>query len=339
MKNAEEIDPCTLQTIVDSEEFFSIIKRVRFLKMNEDWIYSCGLCPRKCGTNRSKDLGRCATPLIRDKNGEWCVPVARAALHFWEEPCISGENGSGAVFFSGCNLGCIFCQNREISTGNVGKGVSVSRLCEIFFELEAEGANNINLVTAAHVLPVVREALIMAKTKGLRIPILYNTSSYETVESLKTLDGLVDIYLPDLKYMSSALSSRYSFAPNYPEVAKAAIAEMVRQTGPAVFDEHGLIAKGTIVRHLVLPGSSMDSKHVIHYLYETYGDEIYISIMNQYTPMPNVSAHSQLGKKVSDWEYKKIVDYAINLGVENGFVQDSSASDSDFIPKFDYTGV
>ncbi len=307
--------------------------------MNEDWIYSCRLCPRKCGVNRNEKMGRCATPIKRDENGEWCVPVARAALHFWEEPCISGKAGSGAVFFSGCNLGCIFCQNREISTGDVGKWVSTGRLCDIFFELEAAGANNINLVTAAHVLPIVREALIMAKDRGLEIPILYNTSAYETLEALKTLEGLVDIYLPDLKYMSPSLSARYSYAPDYPEAAKAAIAEMVRQTGPATFNEQGIITGGTIVRHLVLPGSSMDSKRVIRYLYETYGDEIYISIMNQYTPMQNVANHPQLKKRVSDWEYKGIVDFAVGLGVKNGFTQDRASADAEFIPEFDCTGV
>ncbi len=314
--------------------------------MNEDWIYNCKLCPRKCGADRSKGVGRCSTPIKKEivdtslsASSQWCIPVARAALHFWEEPCISGKEGSGAVFFSGCNLGCIFCQNREISTGSVGKWVNINRLCDIFFELEAAGANNINLVTAAHVLPVVREALIMAKNRGLSIPILYNTSSYETVEALQTLDGLVDIYLPDFKYMSNALSGRYSFAKDYPEVAKKAISEMVRQTGLATFNEDGLIAKGTVVRHLVLPGSSMDSKHVIRYLHETHGNEIYISIMNQYTPMRDVADHPQLGRKVSQWEYKKIVDYAIEIGVEIGFVQEAASSDVNFIPKFDCTGV
>lgn len=307
--------------------------------MNDEWIMSCKLCPRGCGADRSMGVGLCHTPIRKDENGEYRIPVARASLHFWEEPCISGAKGSGAVFFAGCNLGCIYCQNREISTGKTGKWISAGRLSEIFLELQKQGANNINLVTAAHVLPFVREALKAAKDNGLHIPILYNTSSYETVEAIQSLKGLVDIYLPDLKYMSAGLSKRYSLAADYPDVAREAIAEMVRQTGPCKFDARGIITKGTIVRHLVLPGSSMDSKNVIKYLHETYGNDIYISIMNQYTPMPDVAEHPQLRNRVPDWEYKKIVDYAISLGVENGFTQDSSASDTNFIPPFDGTGV
>lgn len=309
------------------------------MRMNDKWVFSCRLCPRACGADRSRGAGACRTSIKKNEEGEWTIPVARAALHFWEEPCISGEEGSGAVFFSGCNLGCVFCQNREISTGMTGKWITVKRLSEIFLELEEQGANNINLVTAGHVLPFVREALLLAKERGLHIPVLYNTSSYETVEAVKSLSGLVDIYLPDLKYTADALAKRYSNAEDYFPVAAAAIAEMVRQTGAPLFDEKGLMKRGTIVRHLVLPGSTMDSKHVIRYLYETYGDDIYISIMNQYTPMAAVQEHPQLSRNVSKREYDRVVDYAVSLGVQKGFTQEGSAAGESFIPTFDYTGV
>lgn len=309
------------------------------MRMNDEWVFSCRLCPRACGADRSRGAGACRTSIKKNEEGEWTIPVARAALHFWEEPCISGEKGSGAVFFSGCNLGCVFCQNREISTGMSGKWITVKRLSEIFLELEEQGANNINLVTAGHVLPFVREALLLAKERGLHIPVLYNTSSYETVEAVKSLSGLVDIYLPDLKYTAGALAKRYSNAEDYFPVAAAAIAEMVRQTGAPLFDEKGLMKRGTIVRHLVLPGSTMDSKHVIRYLYATYGDDIYISIMNQYTPMAAVREHPQLSRNVPKWEYDRVVDYAVSLGVHNGFTQEGSAASESFIPPFDHTGV
>lgn len=307
--------------------------------MDENWFFSCSLCPRGCGADRSRCAGACKTWIKKNEDGAWSIPVARAALHFWEEPCISGTEGSGTVFFSGCNLGCVFCQNHEISTGEAGKWVTADRLCEIFLELQAQHANNINLVTAGHVLPFVKEALILAKARGLCIPVLYNTSSYETAEAIRGLSGLVDIYLPDLKYMSTALSERYSGADDYFSVACAAIAEMVRQTGAPVFDARGMMKSGTIVRHLLMPGSTMDSKHVIRYLYETYGDDIYISIMNQYTPVAAVREHPQLSRRVPKREYDRVVDYALALGVQNGFTQEEESADESFIPPFDYTGV
>jgi putative pyruvate formate lyase activating enzyme len=243
------------------------------------------------------------------------------------------------VFFSGCNLGCIFCQNREISTGESGKWVSVQRLTEIFLELQDQNANNINLVTAGHVLPFVREALMTAKNRGLQIPVVYNTSGYETEEAIDSLKGLVDIYLPDFKYHSAALAKRYSGAPDYPDVAARALKRMYDQVGGPVFDARGMMKKGIIVRHLVLPGSTMDSKRVLRYLYETYGDDIYISIMNQYTPMEAVWDHPQLSKTVPKWEYDRVVDYAVSLGITRGFTQEGAAASESFIPPFDHTGV
>jgi len=287
------------------------------------------------------------------KNGERGVcgqteqlKVARAALHYWEEPCISGKSGSGAVFFSGCALHCVYCQNREIANGAAGKEISTGRLAEIFFELMEQGANNINLVTPGHFIPQIITALEQAKRQGMNLPVVYNTSSYENVDTLKKLEGLVDIYLPDFKYMSEHLSQRYSHAPDYPAVAKAAIAEMFRQTGTPVFEEtdgdteEALIKRGTIVRHLILPGQTEDSKAVIRYLYETYGDNIFISIMNQFTPLSDsLSACPELNRRLTEAEYDEVVDYAIELGIENGYIQEGETAEESFIPPFNCEGV
>lgn len=302
-----------------------------------EWYRSCNLCARKCKADRSLGQGACKTP-IKMEEGVEKLPLARAALHYWEEPCISGENGSGAVFFSGCNLGCVFCQNREISTGVAGKYVSVDRLSEIFLELQDKKANNINLVTAGHVLPLVIKALEKAKKEGLIIPVLYNTSSYETAESVKVLDGLVDIYLPDLKYSSSLLAAKFSGAADYPEVARAAIDEMYRQTGEFVIGEDGLIKKGLVIRHLVLPGCTQDSREVIRYIYERYGDSVMLSIMNQYTPRADIK-YNVLRRRVKPSEYNSVIDYAIELGITNAYMQSNESAEESYIPAFDYTGV
>lgn len=294
----------------------------------------CTLCPRNCTVDRGNgEKGICG------QTAE--LKVARAALHFWEEPCISGTAGSGTVFFAGCSLHCVFCQNEPIANGTVGKMITVERLAEIFLELEQQGAHNINLVTPGHFIPQIKEALLLAKEKGLALPIVYNTSSYESVESLKYLDGLVDIYLPDFKYMSSELSAKYSHAPDYSVRAKVAIAEMVRQTGMPVFDEkgeEGLIKRGTIVRHLTLPGCMEDSKEILNYLHTTYGDQIYISIMNQFTPLENVVAFPELNRKITEEEYDELIDYAIELGIEQGFIQEGETAEESFIPDFDCKG-
>lgn len=295
----------------------------------------CTLCPRKCSVDRKNgEKGICG------QTAE--VKVARAALHFWEEPCISGTTGSGTVFFSGCSLHCVFCQNEAIANGEVGKIITIERLAEIFIELEQQGANNINLVTPGHFIPQIREALLLAKEQGLTLPVVYNTSSYESVEALKSLEGLVDIYLPDFKYMSSTLSGKYSHAPDYAEVAKAGIAEMVRQTGTPVFDEdgeEGLIKRGTIVRHLTLPSCMEDSKEILKYLHDTYGERIYISIMNQFTPLKNVAGFPELNRKITEEEYDELIDYAIDLGIEQGFIQEGETAEESFIPDFDCQGV
>lgn len=293
----------------------------------------CGLCPRDCRVDRTQgERGYCG------QTAE--LYVARAALHQWEEPCLSGTIGSGTVFFTGCPLGCVFCQNLEIAAGNVGKKISVKRLAEIFLELQEQGAHNINLVTATHFVPQIAEALSLAKQNGLQIPIVYNTSSYEYVSTLRLLEGLVDIYLPDLKYRNEEWSLRYSHAADYFFYASKAIAEMVRQVGKPVFsEEDGLMKRGVIVRHLALPGKEEDSKEVIRYLYETYGEQIYISIMNQFTPMPGLREYPELNRVLTEQEYSRIVDYAIRLGVEQGYIQEGETAKESFIPSFDCEGV
>ena len=298
---------------------------------------SCLLCPRKCGINRNERAGFCGeTKKLR---------VSRAALHMWEEPCISGEEGSGTVFFTGCTLRCIFCQNYHIANSEVGKVIDVSRLKEIFLELQEKKANNINLVTPTHFVPQIIEALDLARNEGLKLPVVYNTSGYERVETLKKLDGYVDVYLPDFKYLDKEHASRYSMAEDYPKVAKAAIAEMVRQTtgesGQPEFDERGMMTKGVIVRHLLLPGCLLDAKRVVRYLYETYGDRIYMSLMNQYTPLDTLDGekYPELNRKVRKREYEKLVDYAITLGVEQAFVQEGETAMESFIPSFSLEGV
>ena len=296
------------------------------------WYRECTLCPRECGADRLKgEKGFC-----RQTAG---IKVARAALHFWEEPCISGTGGSGTVFFTGCHLGCVFCQNYPISREDHGKTVSVLRLADIFMELAAQGAHNINLVSASHYTPQVAEALRIARKKGLSIPVVYNTSGFEKVDTLKLLDGWVDIYLTDFKFMDPSLSKRYAFEEGYSFYAMKALDEMVRQTGNPVFDASGLMKKGVIVRHLVLPGASMDSRKIIRYLHETYGDHIYMSIMNQYTPVRTFEKYPELNQGVKKKVYDKIIRYALDLGVRNAFIQEGGTVRESFIPDFNGEGV
>lgn len=294
----------------------------------------CKQCPRKCNKERQEgklsSYGYCKVS-VRPK-------VARAALHFWEEPCISGEEGSGTVFFSGCNLGCVYCQNREIASGERGKEISTERLAEIFLELQEKGANNINLVTPSHYYTQIKKALQSVKEK-LQIPVIANTSSYDSVEILREMEGYIDIYLADYKYSSSELARKYSHAEDYPVVAKKALAEMFRQVGEPVFDEKGRMKKGMIVRHLLLPGCAEDSKESLSYLYKTFGDSIFISIMNQYTPLKDEKAFPELRRKITEKEYEEIVNYAIELGIENGFIQEGETAEESFIPAFDGEGV
>jgi putative pyruvate formate lyase activating enzyme len=293
---------------------------------------SCVLCPRECRVNRSAGRkGVCGVPAE--------IYAARAALHMWEEPCISGEYGSGAVFFSGCPLGCRYCQNHLISEGKAGKTITVQRLAEIFLELQDQDAANINLVTPTHYTPQIIDAVCLSREKGLRLPIVYNCSGYEKAETLQSLEGIVDIYLTDFKYMEADLAKRYSRAVNYPEIAKAALAEMVRQQKTPVFDEDGMMKQGVIVRHLLLPGHVKNAKAVVRYVYETYGNDVYFSLMNQYTPPAQPVDIPELNRRVTRREYESLVDYAIDLGVENGFIQEGKTAKESFIPEFDCEGI
>lgn len=298
----------------------------------ESFMKECKVCPRNCGADRLSDQkGFCRAGAE--------IILARAALHMWEEPCISGKEGSGAVFFSGCSLGCKFCQNGQISRGQTGEKVTADRLADIFLELQQQKANNINLVTAGHFLPQVAEAIEKSRNRGLQIPVVYNSSGYEKSEMLKLLEGLVDIYLPDFKYMDPELAEKYSYARDYPEVAKEALKEMVRQTGTPEFDRRGIMKKGVIVRHLLLPGHVKDSRRVLEYLLSTYGKEIYISLMNQYTPMPAMKDDPRLSRKVTDREYQRLIDYGLQLGLENGFIQEGETAKESFIPEFNGEGI
>ena len=292
----------------------------------------CALCPRKCGAERL--LGK-----IGFCGGGKEVKVARAALHFWEEPCISGEEGSGTVFFSGCTMRCVFCQNREISRGEAGKIISVERLSEIFLELQEKGANNINLVTPMHFAPQITAALDIAKEKGLSLPIVWNTGGWELPESVEAVKDYADIWLSDFKYFDNSLAEKFSNAKNYFEIASESLKKMVGQTGEAVFDDNGMMKKGVIVRHLVLPGHTDDSKKILRWLWENFGDRIWISIMNQYTPLCTDEKYPELFRSVTDEEYEEIIDFAVSLGIENAFVQEGGAVGESFIPPFDLEGV
>ena len=292
---------------------------------------SCTLCPRNCHVDRTANqTGFCGMSNL--------IQVARASLHMWEEPCISGTNGSGTVFFTGCNLKCVFCQNHSIAIGQKGKEVSPSRLADLFLMLQDKGAHNINLVTPSHYIPGIAEALTLAKSRNMSLPVVYNTSGYDSVQSLSMLDGLIDIYLPDFKYYSNGLADRYSHAPDYPQVATAAIHEMLRQTGKPVF-EGDMMRHGVIVRHLVLPGHTKASMAVVSHLLQEYGNDIYVSIMNQYTPMESLEGYPELKRRVTDREYNKVIDFALEAGLENGFMQEGDTAKESFIPDFSYEGV
>lgn len=297
-----------------------------------DKMKSCIICPRSCVVDRSiGEKGYCGET---DK-----IRIARAALHFWEEPCISGDSGSGTVFFTGCNLGCVYCQNYDIAHEGRGKEVTIERLSEIFMELKDKGAANINLVTPTHFSPQIRQAIILSKSKGLNIPIVYNTSGYETVESLRELFGIVDIYLADFKYFDGRLAKKYSNAPDYPEIAVRAFDEMVRQQPQLIFDDNGMLLSGVVARHLVLPGQQEDSKKILEYLYIRYGDSILISIMNQFTPSAPLISWPEINRVLDDEEYQQVVDFALELGISNGYIQEGETAKESFIPPFNNEGV
>ena len=298
--------------------------------MNE--LYnSCELCPRKCHINRNINKGICSNTST--------LKVARSALHYFEEPSISGTNGSGTIFFSGCNLKCCYCQNKEISNDNFGINISVERLSELMLELQAKKASNINLVTPTHFVPSIIEAIKLARKKGLSIPIVYNTSGYESVATIKLLAGYIDIYLTDFKYFDNKLGEDLSKVKNYFEIASLALEEMYKQVGINKFASNGMMTKGIIVRCLVLPTKGTDTKKIINYLYKKYQDNIYLSIMNQYTPVNHSDTFTFLNDKVSDKEYYDIINYALDLGVKNAYIQEGETQDESFIPPFNLEGL
>lgn len=293
----------------------------------------CTLCPRSCRVDREGgEKGFCQ---VSDTK----IRVARAALHMWEEPCISGTEGSGTVFFSGCPLRCVYCQNRDIARAGAGKEITVERLAQIFLELQEKGAENINLVTPTHYTPEIVLAVRHARDCGLTLPIVYNCSGYEKTETLQTLEGIVDIYLTDFKYMDAQAAGKYSHAPDYPEAAEEALREMVHQQPAPVFDGKGMMKKGVIVRHLLLPGHLKNAKAVVKYVYETYGNAVFLSLMNQYTPLSGMERWPELNRKVTRREYDRLLDFAVDLGVENGFFQEGETARESFIPAFDCEGV
>ena len=291
----------------------------------------CTLCPRECNTLRTspETYGFCKI--------SHTATVTRAAPHYWEEPCISGEKGSGTVFFAGCNLKCVFCQNHQISrNGDIGKEVTPLQLREIFQNLKAQGVHNINLVTPTHFAPAILQAL----AKPLGLPLVYNCGGYEKVETLNKWEGKVDVYLPDMKYVDPALAKEYSGAENYPEIAKEAILEMFRQVGPVVMDDQGILQKGVCIRHLILPGHTKNTLGVIEWVANTFPkDSVLFSLMSQYTPTPAVKNHPSLSRRITKREYEKCVDAMLDAGLTNGFVQDLSSAKEEYTPPFDLTGV
>lgn len=294
-------------------------------------ISRCTLCPRKCGANRLKSKGYCL--------GQSKARLALVSKHFWEEPSISGTKGSGTVFFSGCNMRCIFCQNHNISHTGYGIEVTDERLAEIFIEQQARGVHNINLVSGGHFAVNIANALIKANKNGLKIPVVYNSNGYESVDTLKMLDGLIDIYIPDIKYFDDAYALKYSSAPNYFKVALEAVKEMYRQTGKNVFDNDGIMQKGVIIRHLVLPGLKNDSKRIMDAIKENFGNDVYVSVMSQYTPVFKADEFKEINRRITTYEYETVTEYFLDIGLKNGYMQKRTSASSDYTPKFDLSGI
>lgn len=300
--------------------------------------HACNFCPRNCRVNRFESMGYCNSPAA--------ITVARAALHNWEEPCISGIHGSGAVFFSGCTLRCCYCQNHRISCDGFGKKISPGRLAEIFLELQSQKAHNINLVTATQYLPSIIEALSVSK-KQLTIPVVYNCGGYETEETIKALSPYVDIWLPDLKYCDSALSGRYSEAPDYFEKAKKAIRLMVEQTGDPIFKTYcngnktfDLMERGVIIRHMVLPGMKEDSIRLMHWLHDCLPERTFLlSLLSQYTPFHKSAKYPEINRRITTYEYEKVLETAIQLSLTKGFMQEKSSAKEEYTPPFELEGI
>ncbi|AWZ49618.1 radical SAM protein [Clostridiaceae bacterium 14S0207] len=299
----------------------------------EKYLEKCSICPRACQVNRFNNinLGVC--------NSSHKIKIAKVSLYQWEEPCISGPRGSGTIFFSNCNLKCVFCQNHKISQEGFGKEISIDRLSDIFLEQQAKGAHNINLVTPTHYALQIIEALKIAKSKGLNIPILYNSNGYENIETIKLLNNFIDVYLPDLKYFDNKYALKYSNAPNYFSVASKALKEMYKSVGPVKFNKDGLIEKGVIIRHLMLPNLLFDSKKIIDFIFNTFGHNVYISLMNQYTPMYKSLEYKELSNPLNPKLYDSLINYCLSLGIEHAFIQECGTNSTNFVPNFDLNGV
>ena len=294
-------------------------------------LENCKICPRNCKINRTKNIGYCK---CNDK-----IKIALVSTHYYEEPCISKENGSGTIFFSNCNMNCIFCQNYEISQQGKGKEVSVERLADIMLEQQERKVNNINLVTPTMYVYQIIEAIKIARKKGLIIPIVYNTNSYENIETIKALNGYIDIYLPDLKYYTDSLSIKYSNAPHYFENATRAIKEMKKQIPEYEFDENGTMKKGVIIRHLILPNYLQNTKNILKWIKDNFDDEIYVSIMAQYFPSYKAKEDEKINRKISMREYRKIEEYVYELNFKNGYMQDLGKNEEEYVPNFNLNNV
>ena len=294
-------------------------------------LTECKLCPRQCGVDRTAATGFCGA-------GER-ARIALVSLHPWEEPCLVGERGAGTVFFSYCNLRCAYCQNHEISHGGKGVDVGIERLAEIFLEQQARGAATLDLVTPTHYVPQIIAALDMAREQGFDLPVVYNSSGYETVETIEALRGYVDIFLPDLKYMRAESGGAYSAAADYFSHASAAIKKMVELTGPVEFSADGQMKKGVLVRHMVLPGHRHESMELMKWLWENFGRTIQVSLMNQYTPMYKAAEHKKINRRLTTFEYESVVDYVLDLGMENVYVQERRSASEEYVPDFNGAGV
>lgn len=293
---------------------------------------NCSICPRNCRIDRTKgQIGYC-------QSGHE-IKAALASVHMWEEPPISGSCGSGTIFFSGCNLRCVFCQNYTISSENSGKTISTERLSEIMLEQQARGVHNINLVTATHFIPSIIKAVQKAKNNGLKIPIVYNTGGDEKVESIKMLEGTVDIYLPDIKYFSSELSLKYSGASDYFSYASEAVLEMYRQTGNNIYDDNGIMKSGVIIRHMIMPSHREDSYKVLDWIRDNIGTEACVSLLSQYTPAYNAEKYKEINRKLMSLEYTRVIEHFFDIGLKNGFMQEKSSAESKYTPIFDLSGL
>lgn len=296
-----------------------------------DLLKSCELCPRRCKVDRTVEKGFC-------DSGEK-VRVGLVSLHKWEEPCLNGENGAGTIFFSNCNLKCAFCQNFKISHENFGKEISIERLAEIFLEQQERGASNIELVTPTHYTPQICTALDSAKSAGLNLPVVWNSNGYELPETLELLKDRVDVFLPDFKYFDNKIASSFSGVQNYSEVASAAVKKMFELVGEIKFNSQGMLIRGVLVRHLVLPNFRSDSMKILDWLYETFGDKIFISIMNQYTPIFHATDFKEIDRKLTSFEYKSVIRHAEKIGIKNCFIQVGSSAGEKYIPQFNLSGV